>query len=84
LKHPIANIKHPAISPDVNPIEPAWFDFKNIIRAHPTVPQTKEELKELAKEAWDSLTVEQINRQIQSMPARVAAVIKAKGGNTGY
>ncbi|KAL5480880.1 hypothetical protein ACEPAI_9821 [Sanghuangporus weigelae] len=75
-----ASIRHAArleTSPDVNPIEPVWFDWKNNIRARQTPIETKEELKRAAQEAWDALTIEQINQQINSMPKRVAA-------NTGY
>lgn len=80
----IPQFPHPPISPDVNPIEPVWFDWKNIFRGYDSVPETKEELIRAAQQAWDALTIEQINKQIESMPKRVAAVVFAEGGNTGY
>ena len=75
---------HPPVSPDVNLIESVWFDWKNIIQAHDRLIRTKEELKQLAQEAWDKLTIAQINKQIESMPKRVSAIVFAQGGNTGY
>ncbi|KAL5480898.1 hypothetical protein ACEPAI_9839 [Sanghuangporus weigelae] len=80
----IPQFPHPPTSPDVNPIELVWFDWKNNIRARQTPIETKEELKRAAQEAWDALTIEQINQQINFMPKRVAAVVFAEGGNTGY
>ncbi|EJD08357.1 uncharacterized protein FOMMEDRAFT_151143 [Fomitiporia mediterranea MF3/22] len=80
----IPQIDHPPISPNVNPIEPVWFDWKNIFRGQQRTPTSKEELKEMAREAWDNLTLDQINKQIESMPKRVDTVVIACGGNTGY
>ncbi|KAL5519933.1 hypothetical protein ACEPAG_1593 [Sanghuangporus baumii] len=80
----IPQFPHPPTSPDVSPIEPVWFDWKNNIRARPTPPTTIDELKIAAREAWDALTIQQINRQVESMPNRVDAVVFAEGGNTGY
>ena len=49
-----------------------------------TLPATVNELKEVVHEAWDALTIEQINKQVESMPNRIHAIIFAQGGNTGY
>ena len=67
----------------MSPIEPIWFDWKNIIRAGPPI-RSIQQLKEAARSAWGQLTFEQINRQVMSMPNRVNALIAARGGTTGY
>jgi hypothetical protein len=33
---------------------------------------------------WEKITKEECQKLMESMPRRVAAVIKAKGGNTKY
>ncbi len=43
-----------------------------------------EELEEQVKNEWWSIPQETIQNLIDSMPARVEAVIKAKGGPTKY
>ena len=42
------------------------------------------ELWERVAEEWDQITPETCQRLIKSMPRRVQAVIKAKGGHTKY
>lgn len=75
---------HPPSSPDVNPMENLWAELKRRIRSRPRLPTSVEELKRAVLEAWDSLTVEDINKFVGSMPNRVQAVLAAKGGNTHY
>ena len=82
--HSISLFPHPPSSPDLNPIEPVWFELKTLIgrRAHP--PTSIHELIQAVHEAWDEIDVETINKYIGSMPERVAAVIDAQGRNTKY
>lgn len=82
--HGVRRFPHPAVSPDISPIEPTWFDWKNIIRSQPVLPASVDELKAAVRQAWDALTIEQINTQVASLPNRVSAVIFANGGETGY
>jgi transposase len=74
----------PANSPDLNPIENLWHILKANIRKRKRQPRTREELIEAALEEWENLDMELVNNLIDSMPRRMQAVIKAKGGPTGY
>ena len=82
--HAIKVFGHPSNSPDLNPIERIWHVLKTIIRRRPHVPSSLEELKQAVREAWDSISVEVINREIDHMTDRVAAVLAARGGHTGF
>lgn len=75
---------HPPSSPDLNPMENIWAELKRRIRCRSHLPTNAEELKQAVFEAWDSLTMEDTDKFVQSMPNRVQAVLAAKGGNTHY
>jgi hypothetical protein len=47
-------------------------------------PQNEMQLFEACQEAWDKLDIEYLRRLVDSMPARIEAVIAAKGGMTKY
>ena len=74
----------PAQSPDLNPIEHLWVHLKKKLREYPTPPKGAHELWERVADEWDAITPETCQRLIESMPRRVQAVIKAKGGHTKY
>lgn len=59
--HGIKLFPHPASSPDLNPIENIWSILKSIIRRHPRQPTSIQELKNVIFEAWDEISVEDIN-----------------------
>ena len=52
---------HPSGSPDLNPIEPLWHTFKELICNHEHIPTTVDKLKVMAIEAWDQITVVDID-----------------------
>lgn len=74
----------PGNSPDLNPIENVWNGLKRIVYSSPN--PTLAVLKANIEDAWrnnpdlKTLAASCIN----SMPRRIAAVIKAKGGLTKY
>ena len=73
----------PGSSPDLNPIEHCWAMVQR--KVADMRPASAAELEEKLKMVW----VQQISqayccRLIESMPARIQAVIKAKGGPTKY
>lgn len=75
---------HPPKSPDFSPIEPVWFDLKNIIKAYPHQITSVEQLKDIVRSAWDKLTVDQINAHINRMPAMLDECIERNGSITSY
>ena len=74
----------PPNSPDLNPIEQVWYLIKTTIQKMNPRPMTVPSLKEAIKKAWNEFDVNILNRLVESMPDRIAAVIEAKGGNTKY
>lgn len=75
---------HPACSPNLNPIEHLWHLLKEIIRGRERTPTTIDELKEAVRQAWDQITVDEVDKYAGSMGDRVEAVIAAKGGHTRF
>ena len=82
-EHRIRVMNWPPQSPDLNPIENLWEEVKQSIRRK-NRPGSLDELDALAKKAWNDIPPELIRRLITSMPDRVAACIKAKGGPIKY
>lgn len=75
-------LKWPAQSPDLNPIEHLWYllDLELGDRRF----KTKDQLKAALTQAWGRICVQKVRNLIDSMPRRIKAVIKAKGGPTKY
>ena len=74
----------PACSPDMNPIEHAWDALGRAISERDNIPQTLQELAQALTEEWDALPTDNINRLVDSMPRRLNALIRARGGHTRY
>jgi hypothetical protein len=74
----------PPQSPDLNPIEHVWHLLKLRLNKYPTRPTREEELERRIHIEWYKITKEECQRYIDSMPARIKAVIKSKGGPTRY
>jgi hypothetical protein len=74
----------PAQSPDLNPIEHLWFHLKKKLGEYKTQPEGILDLWERVQKEWDEIEPAVCQKLIESMPRRVAAVIKAKGGYTKY
>lgn len=83
-EHGIVEIKWPPNSPDLNPIEHLWFILKRRLNKWVEQPKGVHELWERLEKAWADIKEEEVRKLIESMPRRMAAVIKAKGGNTKY
>lgn len=77
-------LEWPAQSPDLNPIEHLWEHLKRQLNAQPTRPSGMLELWERVEEEWEAIDKEVILTLINSMPRRIEAVLKAKGGPTKY
>ena len=74
----------PAQSPDLNPIEHLWGCLKRRFAEHENPPNGIYELWERVQVEWDRIRVEECQKLIESMPRRVQAVLRAKGGYTKY
>ena len=74
----------PPQSPDLNPIENVWAHLKKKVARRPLPARGMTELWEIVQREWAKLTVDYCNSLVESMPSRVKAVIRAKGGWTKY
>lgn len=82
--HGVELLDWPAQSPDLNPIEHLWSHLKRRLATYPTEPKGMLELWERIEVEWEKIPKETCLDLINSMPRRIAAVIKAKGGYTKY
>jgi transposase len=75
-------LEWPSNSPDLNPIEHLWDELDRMI------PKSKrknmKDFEAALLEAWASIGQDVIHKLIESMPRRLAAVIKARGYHTRY
>jgi hypothetical protein len=74
----------PAQSPDLSPIEHQWVHLKRQLDQYSTAPKGVWEIWERVVEEWDKIPAEVCQNLIESMPRRLEAVIKARGGHTKY
>lgn len=72
----------PSSSPDLSPIENIWGIMKRKLRSDPQ--RTVDGLKQRITDIWNSITPEYCKKLLDTMPARINAVIKAKGDVTQY
>lgn len=74
----------PAQSPDLNPIEHLWDNLKRRLASYERQPSAIWELWERVQDEWNEISKEECTKLIESMPRRIAAVLKEKGGHTKY
>ena len=74
----------PAQSPDLNPIEHLWGVLKRRLAKYERVPSGMNELWDRVQVEWEAITQNECLHLIESMPKRVAAVIRVKGRHTKY
>ncbi|GFW79479.1 transposable element Tc3 transposase [Trichonephila clavipes] len=74
----------PPRSPDLNPIENLWDVLEQDMKGHHTASTSLTELWTTLANIWQVIPVERFQKLVESMPRRVAAVIKARGGSTSY
>src|SRR6266568_3076492 len=74
----------PAQSPDFNPIEHLWSHLKRKLGEYEEPPRGINELWERIQVVWDIIPAVECQKLIESMPRRVEAVLRAKGGYTKY
>ena len=74
----------PAQSPDLNPIEHLWHHLKRRLSNYESEPKSIHELWVRVETEWDKIPTNVCKYLIDTMPARISAVLKAKGGYTKY
>lgn len=72
----------PSQSPDLNPIENLWSILDRSVNKIGVT--NKNNYFHALQRAWESLDSNHLHNLVESMPRRLAAVIKAKGGHTKY
>jgi transposase len=74
----------PPQSADLNPIEHLWHYLKKRLGEYEVAPKSIHELWERVQTEWEKIPASTCQNLIESMPRRVEAVLKAKGGYTKY
>ena len=83
-KNAFVSMLWPAQSPDLNPIENVWAIIKRRISSKRHKIKSAEEMAIALKKEWESLTVQDYIKCIDSMWDRVRLCIKARGGPLKY
>ncbi|KAK0141220.1 Transposable element Tcb2 transposase [Merluccius polli] len=77
-------LKWPPQSPDLNPIEHLWDVVEREIRIMDVQPTNLQQLRDAIMSIWTKLSEECFQYLVESVPRRIKAVLKAKGGPTRY
>ena len=77
-------LKWPPQSPDLNPIEHLWDVVERELRALDVHPTNLHQLQDAILSIWANISKECFQHLVESMPRRIKAVLKAKGGQTQY
>ena len=80
-KNKVKLLPHPPSSPDLNPMKKLWRELKSRIRSRDRLPSSDAELRKAVLDAWESISIDDINALVRSMPEKVNAVLEAKGGH---
>ena len=75
-------LEWPPQSPDLNPIENLWFILDQQVDKGDVTNKFK--LFSALEKAWNGIDDQYLQKLVESMPRRLQAVIKAKGGVTKY
>lgn len=84
LDNSIEVLDWPAQSPDLNPIEHLWFYLKNKLSDYEESPASMHGLRSRLIQEWQEIPKEVCVNLIKSMPKRISAVLKSRGGYTKY
>ncbi len=71
-------------SPDLNPIEHLWYVVEREIGIMYLQPTNVQQLHDAIMSIWTKVSEECFQNLVESMPRRVKAVLKAKGGPPRY
>ena len=82
--HLLPSLPWPSCSPDLNPIEEIWRRMKDEIASLPNRPTTIQTMQSAVWAAWSHIDQSIIQNIVDTMPARIQAVIMARGGHPCY
>ncbi len=71
-------------SPNLNPIEHLWDVVEREIHIMDVQPTNLQQLCDAIMSIWPKISEECFQHLVESMPRRIKAVLKAKGGPTRY
>ena len=74
----------PAKSPDLNPIEHAWYALGRAVATRQPPLRTIQELKPALMEEWMRLPQALLNSLVNSMATRCACCVSVRGDHTPY
>ncbi len=77
-------LKCPPQSPDLNPIEHLWDVVEREIHIMDVQPTNLQQLCDAIMTIWTKISEECFQHLVESMPRRINAVLKIKGGPTRY
>ncbi len=77
-------LKWPSQSPDLNPIEHLWDVVEQEIRIMDVQPTNLQQLRDAIMSIWTKISEECFQHLVESMPRRIKAILKAKGGPIQY
>ena len=80
----IETLPHPAVSPDLNPIENLWGIMARCVYQNERQFQTVLELKNCIRDVWNNFEITELRKLISSMPDRIFNVIQSNRGKTKY
>jgi len=81
---PYNTLPHPAKSPDLNPIENLWNLVKHRTWDIPGSHNSMNNLISATIQAWESISLDEIRKVIESMPRRFEALLDNDGYATKY
>ncbi len=81
-QHDVTLLDWPPNLPDANPIENLWHELKTAANRHE--PRTAAELWNAPQEAWQQIPAVRVRNLAESVPRRLDANRRARGGNTRY
>lgn len=82
-KQGLSTLVWPASTAEVNIIENVWSHLKNRLRSRGR-PRNREQLWRLLQEEWYHIDIKYVQTLYASLPSRIEALLKAKGGNIPY
>jgi hypothetical protein len=68
----------------MNPIEHVWDYLEQALKRHQQAFRNLEELEAVLSHEWENLSQDCASDFLRSTPRRMEAIIRARGGNTGY